>query len=58
MKYHVTLKAQLGGGQFYWVADVESDTEEEAVSVAEQIFLDQIDSGENWEFTEFEVTSG
>jgi len=58
MKYHVTLKAELSRGHFYWVADVESESQEDAVSTAEREFLEQVDSGESWEFTEFEVTDG
>lgn len=55
MKYHVTLKSELSRGQFYWVTDVECDSEEDAISKAEQLFAQQIESNESWQFEEFEV---
>ena len=51
----VTLKAKLGRGEFYWVADVNADSEDEAVVVAENLFLAEMEKSQNWEFTDFEV---
>lgn len=51
----VTLKAQLARGEFYWVTDVEADSDEEAVVAAENLFLAEMDRIETWEFTDFDV---
>lgn len=51
----VTLKAKLGRGEFYWVADVNADSEDEAVIVAENLFLAEMEKSQEWEFTDFEV---
>lgn len=51
----VTLKATLKRGEFYWVADVDASSEEEAVVAAENLFLSEMERIEDWEFTDFEV---
>lgn len=51
----VTLKASLERGEFYWVTDVDANTEEEAVVAAENLFLAEMDRIEEWEFTDFDV---
>ena len=52
----VTLKTSLNKGEFYWVAEVEADSEEEAVVAAENLFLAEIERIEEWEFTDFDVS--
>ncbi len=51
----VTLKAKLGRGEFYWVADVHADSEEEAVVVAENLFMAEMEKSQDWEFTDFDI---
>ena len=51
----VTLKATLGRGEFYWVTEVDADSEEEAVVAAENLFLAEMDRIEEWEFTDFDI---
>lgn len=51
----VTLKTTLAHGEFYWVTNVEADSEEEAVVAAENLFLAEIERIEDWEFTDFDV---
>lgn len=53
----VTLKATLNRGEFYWVTEVDADSEEEAVVAAENLFLSEMDRIEEWEFTDFDVSS-
>ena len=55
MKYHVTLKATVKRGTFYWVTDVDADSEEEAIVAAEHKFEAQTETGEEWAFDEFDV---
>ena len=52
----VTLKAEMPNGTFYWVTEVNADTEEEAVAAAEKLFLSEIEGSADWYFSEFEVT--
>lgn len=52
----VTLKATLKRGEFYWVTEVDADSEEEAVVAAENLFLSEMDRIEEWEFTDFDVS--
>lgn len=54
-KRHVTLKAELKRGVFYWVCDVTADSDEEAIVAAENLFLAELDTAADWEFTDFEV---
>lgn len=51
----VTLKAHLGRGIFYWVAQVEANSEEEAVTAAEHLFSAEMETQSSWEFDEYEV---
>ncbi len=55
MKYHITLKAVMKRGTLYWVADVNADSEEEAVVAAEHLFEAQMESPEEWTFDDFDV---
>ena len=52
---NVTLKATLKKGTFYWVTQVNADSEEEAVVAAENLFLTELENSSEWEFEEFEV---
>lgn len=52
---NVTLKATLNKGTFYWVTQVNADSEEEAVVAAENLFLAELEKSADWEFEEFEV---
>lgn len=51
--HKVTLQASIGRGTFYWVVEVNADSDEEAVVAAENLFLTEIDRGEDWEFNDF-----
>jgi hypothetical protein len=53
MKYEVTLRANLKRGSFYWIAEVEADSEDAAAEAAEALFEEQMDSGEEWSFEDF-----
>lgn len=53
---NVTLKAKLGRGEFYWVTEVEANSEEEAVVAAENLFLAEMERIDEWEFTDFDVS--
>lgn len=52
-KYHVTLKAILKRGTFYWVADVSARSEEEALVAAEHLFMAEAEKAGQWSFDEF-----
>ena len=56
MKKHVTLKAELGSGFFYWVCTVNAKTEDEAIVAAENLFAAQMEKHKEWEFSEFDVS--
>lgn len=51
----VTLQAQLSRGTFYWVTEVNADTEEEAVVAAENLFMAEMERASEWEFTDYNV---
>ena len=51
----VTLQAQLKRGTFYWVAEVDATSEEEAVVAAENLFLAELEKADEWEFSDFDV---
>jgi hypothetical protein len=51
----VTLKAELPTGEFYWVTTVEADSDEEAITAAEHLFMSELDKNKEWEFDSFEV---
>jgi len=54
-KFHVTLKANLSDGELYWVSDVQADTEDAAMAVAEEHFTRQLDKAAEWSFSEADV---
>ncbi len=51
----ITLKATLGRGEFYWVCNVNADSEDEAVVVAENLFAAEMEKSKDWEFTDFNI---
>ncbi|WP_262694222.1 hypothetical protein [Kordiimonas aquimaris] len=53
---HVTLKTTLSKGEFYWVTDVEADSDEEAIVAAENLFMAEIERIGEWEFTDYDVS--
>ena len=54
--YHVTLKARLTRGTLYWVTDIEAADEDEALGLAEELFLDELDDPKGgWKFDETNV---
>lgn len=55
MKYKVTLKSELRRGTFYWVAEVDAGSEEEATTAAEHLFEAQIESGEDFSFNDVDI---
>lgn len=50
--YHVTLKATLSRGTFYWVTDLDAENEAEALADAEALFMAEMDSASKWAFEE------
>jgi hypothetical protein len=52
----VTMQATLKRGTFYWVTEVNADSEEEAVVAAENLFLSEMDTVDEWEFTDYDVS--
>jgi len=54
-KMKVTLQATLKRGTFYWVADVNADSEEEAVVAAENLFMAETENASEWEFNDYNV---
>ncbi len=53
----VTLQANLKRGTFYWVAEVEASSEEEAVTAAENLFQAEMEKAGEWEFNDYNVES-
>lgn len=51
----VTLQATLKRGTFYWVAEVEAESEDEAVVAAEHLFEAEMEAGRDWAFEDFAV---
>lgn len=51
----VTLKAELKHGTFYWVTDVTADSQDEAVTAAENLFASEMEKMGDWEFNDFDV---
>ena len=47
--YKVTLKSDLKHGTFYWVTQVN------AVTVAEHLFLEQLNGSEEWDFSDYDA---
>ena len=54
-RYNVTLKATLKRGTFYWVAEVNADSEDEAVVSAEHLFMEEMEKAGDWEFDDYNV---
>lgn len=54
-KMKVTLKSEMGRGEFYWVTEVNADSEEEAVVMAENLFAAEMDKNKDWEFNDYDV---
>jgi hypothetical protein len=53
--YKVTLKTELKLGIFYWVTNVNASSEEEAVTAAEHVFLEQLDNAKEWDFSDYDA---
>lgn len=53
--YKVTLKSELKHGTFYWVSTVDAASEEEAATAAEHLFLEQMSSAKEWDFSDFDA---
>lgn len=56
-KMKVTLKSTLASGEFYWVTEVEADSEEEAVVAAEHLFMSEMEKGNEWQFDDYDVAT-
>ena len=54
-KYHVTIRATLATGILYWVTDVNSGSEENALKKAVEGFEREIDAAEDWNFSDYEI---
>ena len=54
-KFHVTLQADLARGTLYWVADVEAGDEDDAMQVAEALFMKELENPEEWAFSAGDV---
>lgn len=53
--YKITLKSDLSHGTFYWVTNVTAASEEEAVTAAEHLFLQQISNVKDWDFSDYDA---
>lgn len=53
--YKITLKSELKHGTFYWVSTVNAQSEDEAVGSAEHLFMEQISSVAEWDFSDYEA---
>jgi len=53
--YKVTLQSKLTHGTFYWVTNVNAASEEEAVTAAEHLFMEQIESAGEWDFADYDA---
>ncbi len=53
--YKVTLKADLKRGSFYWVTSVQADSEEEAVTAAEHLFMAEMEHTADWSFSDSNI---
>lgn len=54
-KFHVTIRAKLGTGTLYWVTDVTSGNEDNALKKAVESFEKELDQNDNWNFSDYEV---
>jgi len=53
--YKVTLKADLKRGAFYWVTTLTADSEEEAITAAEHLFMAEMENTADWTFSDSDV---
>ena len=53
--YKITLKSELKHGTFYWVTNINADSEDEAVTAAEHLFLEQLANTKEWDFSDYDV---
>lgn len=53
--FKVTLKSDLKHGTFYWVTNIDAQSEEEAVTAAEHLFLEQINNNAEWDFSDYDA---
>ena len=53
--FKVTLQSNLTHGTFYWVTNVNAASEGEAVTAAEHLFMEQIDSVVEWDFSDYDA---
>ncbi len=53
--YKITLKADLKRGSFYWVTSVQADSEEEAVTAAEHLFMAEMEHAADWSFSDSNI---
>lgn len=53
--YKVTLKCEVKLGDFYWVTEVKAESEDEAINTAENLFLAQLKSTDEWDFTDYDA---
>lgn len=54
-RYHVTVRATLATGTLYWVTDVTSGNEENALKKAVDSFQKELDVNDDWTFSDYEV---
>lgn len=53
--YKVTLKADLKRGSFYWVSTVDANSEEEAITAAEHLFMAEVENSADWSFSDSNI---
>lgn len=53
--FKVTLKADLKRGSFYWVSTVQADSEEEAMTASEHLFMAEMENVNDWTFSDSDV---
>jgi len=53
--YKVTLKADLKRGSFYWVSTVSAESEEEATTTAEHLFMAEMENAADWSFSDSHI---
>lgn len=53
--YKITLRSDLKHGTFYWVTTVNATSEDEAVTAAEHLFIEQIERAVEWDFSDYDA---
>jgi len=53
--FKVTLKADLQRGSFYWVCSVTANSEEEALTAAEHLFMAEMENAQDWQFSDSNI---